>query len=270
VAKRARRRYDILSIAGLPLGLALVLLGHVIEDGHIGSLLQGAAAIIVFGGTLGAVLLSFPMRDVREAWTSLRHVFIDDIEPQGQLLEAFGSLSIKARKKGILSLEDELDGIADPFLRRGLRLAVDGTNPTTLRHMLEAENDAHADREEAPARVYESAGGYAPTVGILGAVLGLIHVMENLSDPSRLGAGIAVAFVATVYGVGTANLVLLPIASKLRARAQRRARRRDLITEGVLAIQEGQNPRLIDQKMRGLLAAEEPEPVARKRRGRAA
>lgn len=136
--------------------------------------------------------------------------------------------------------------------------------------MLEAENDAHADREEAPARVYESAGGYAPTVGILGAVLGLIHVMENLSDPSRLGAGIAVAFVATVYGVGTANLVLLPVASKLRARAQRRARRRDLITEGVLAIQEGQNPRLIDQKMRGLLAAEEPEPVTRKRRGRAA
>lgn len=266
MAKRSGPRYDVLSLAGLPLGVALVVGGHVLEGGHLGSLLQGAAAIIVFGGTIGAVLLSFPMRDVREAWTSLRHVFVDDIEPSAQLLEAVGGLSIKARKNGILSLENELDGVSDPFLRRGLRLAVDGTNPTTLRHMLEAETDAHAEREEAPARVYEAAGGYAPTVGILGAVLGLIHVMENLSDPSRLGAGIAVAFVATVYGVGTANLILLPIAAKLHARAGRRARRRDLITEGILAIQEGQNPRLIDQKMRGLLAAEEPEPAPSRRR----
>ncbi len=266
MAKRPGPRYDLLSLLGLPLGLALVVAGHLLEDGHLGSLLQGSAAVIVFGGTLGAVLLSFPMRDVREAGRSLRFVFVDDLEPPAQLLDAVGSLSIKARKHGILSLEDELDSVADPFLRRGLRLAVDGTNPTTLRHMLEAETDAHAEREEAPARVYEAAGGYAPTVGILGAVLGLIHVMENLSDPSRLGAGIAVAFVATVYGVGTANLVLLPIAAKLRARAARRARRRDLVTEGVLAIQEGQNPRLIDQKMRGLLAAEEPGPAKSKRR----
>lgn len=266
MARRAPRRYDVLSLAGLPLALALVLLGHALEDGHLGSLLQGAAAVIVFGGTLGAVLLSFSMRDVREAWTSLRHVFVDDLEPPASLLDAMGGLAIKARKAGILSLEDELDGIADPFLRRGLRLAVDGTNPTTLRHMLEAENDAHAEREEAPARVYEAAGGYAPTVGILGAVLGLINVMENLAEPSKLGAGIAVAFVATVYGVGSANLILLPIAAKLRARASRRARRRDLITEGVLAIQEGQNPRLIDQKLRGLLAAEDPPPVTARRR----
>lgn len=266
MARRAVRRYDVLSLAGLPLGLALVVGGHMLEGGQLGSLLQGAAAIIVFGGTIGAVLLSFPMRDVKEACRSLRHVFVDDLEPPAQLLDAVGALAVKARKAGILSLEDELDGIADPFLRRGLRLAVDGTNPTTLRYMLEAENDAHAEREEAPARVYESAGGYAPTVGILGAVLGLIHVMENLSDPTRLGAGIAVAFVATVYGVGTANLVLLPIAAKLRARASRRARRRDLVTEGVLAIQEGQNPRLIDQKMRGLLAAEEPPTLATRRR----
>lgn len=266
MATRPRPRYDMLSVLGLPLGLVLVVAGHLLEDGHIGSLLQGSAAIIVFGGTFGAVLLSFPLRDVREAWSSLRFVFVDDLEPPAQLLDAIGALSIKARKHGILSLDDELDSVADPFLRRGLRLAVDGTNPTTLRHMLEAENDAHSEREEAPARVYESAGGYAPTVGILGAVLGLIHVMENLADPSKLGAGIAVAFVATVYGVGTANLVLLPIAAKLRARAGRRARRRDLVTEGVLAIQEGQNPRLVDQKLRGLLAAEEPAPTPSRRR----
>jgi len=266
MARRARARYDLLSIAGLPAGLALVVLGHLLAGGHIGSLLQGTAALIVFGGTLGAVLLSVPMRDAREALRSLRHVFVDDLEPPTQLLDAVGELAVKARKAGILSLEDDLNRVADPFLRRGLRLAVDGTNPTTLRHMLEAENDAHAEREEAPARVFEAAGGYAPTVGILGAVLGLIHVMDNLSEPSRLGAGIAVAFVATVYGVGLANLLLLPIAAKLRARATRRLRRRDLITEGVLAIQEGQNPRLIDQKLRGLLAAEDPPPVNSGRR----
>jgi chemotaxis protein MotA len=266
VAKRPRRRYDLLSLAGLPLGLLLVVGGHALEDGRIGSLVKGAAALIVFGGTLGAVCLSFPVRDVREAWRSLRHVFIDDLEPSDALVDGVGRMAVKARKHGILSLEDDLDTIADPFLRRGLRLAVDGTNPTTLRHMLDAENDAHEEREDAPARVYESAGGYAPTIGILGAVLGLINVMENLADPSRLGAGIAVAFVATVYGVGAANLVFLPIAAKLRARAQRRARRRDLIVEGILAIQEGPNPRLIDQKLRGLLAAEEPAPVAGRRR----
>ena len=257
MAARPTRAYDTLSLIGLPLGVAMIVGGHVLEGGKLGSLLQGAAALIVFGGTLGAVLLSHSLREVKDAVRSLRHVFVDDVQPAGAVLDAIGRLAIKARKDGILSLEDEIDGLTDPFMRRGLRLAVDGTNPTTLRAMLESENDGREEFEVGPARVYESAGGYAPTVGILGAVLGLIHVMENLSDPSKLGAGIAVAFVATVYGVGVANLLLLPIAAKLRARAGRRARRREIILEGVLAIQEGQNPRLIDQKLRGLLAADE-------------
>ncbi len=266
MAARRTRAYDPLSLIGLPLGLLMIVGGHVAEGGKIGSLLQGAAALIVFGGTLGAVLLSHPLRDVKAAWRSLRDVFVDDLLPATQVLDAIGRLAVKARKDGILSLEVELDSLSDPFMRRGLRLAVDGTNPTTLRNMLEAENDGREEFEEGPARVYEAAGGYAPTVGILGAVLGLIHVMENLSDPSKLGSGIAVAFVATVYGVGSANLILLPIAAKLRGRALRRARRREVILEGVLAIQEGQNPRLIDQKLRGLLAAEEAAPQAGARR----
>ena len=264
--KTSRPAYDTLSLIGLPLALAAIIGGHVLEQGSLGSLFQGAAALIVFGGTLGAVLLSHPLREVREAGRSLRHVFVDDLPPASQVLEAIGRLAVKARKDGILSLEDELDGLSDPFMRRGLRLAVDGTNPTTLRAMLEAENDGREEYEERPARVFEAAGGYAPTIGILGAVLGLIHVMENLSDPGKLGAGIAVAFVATVYGVGSANLVLLPVAAKLRGRALRRARRRDVILEGVLAIQEGQNPRLIDQKLRGLLVADESAAPAGPRR----
>ncbi len=267
MAARKGRAYDALSLIGLPLGVAMIAGGHVMESGQIGSLLQGAAAIIVFGGTLGAVFLSHTLADVKQAWRSLRYVFVDDLPGPGQLLDTIGRLSIKARREGILSLDDDLDTLSDPFLKRGLRLAVDGTNPTTLRHMLEAENDGREEYESAPARVYEAAGGYAPTVGILGAVLGLIHVMENLSDPGKLGAGIAVAFVATVYGVGSANLVLLPIAAKLRARAIKRARRREMILEGVLAIQEGQNPRVIDQKLRGLLTAEDamPAPGVRRR-----
>lgn len=265
-APRSRPAFDSLSLIGLPLAVGAIVGGHLLEQGSLSSLFQGAAALIVFGGTLGAVLLSHPRRDVAGAWRSLRDVFVDDTPPASQVLDVIGRLAVKARRDGILSLEDDLERLTDPFMRRGLRLAVDGTNPSTLRHMLEAENDAREEAEEGPARVYEAAGGYAPTVGILGAVLGLIHVMENLSDPGKLGSGIAVAFVATVYGVGSANLIFLPIAAKLRGRALRRARRRDVILEGVLAIQEGQNPRVIDQKLRGLLAAEESAAQARPRR----
>ncbi|MFI5076354.1 MAG: MotA/TolQ/ExbB proton channel family protein, partial [Vicinamibacteria bacterium] len=153
---------------------------------------------------------------------------------------------------------DDADRTSDPFLKRALALAIDGTTSTTLRAMLEDEIDTREEQEEIPARVFEAAGGYAPTVGILGAVLGLIHVMENLADPSNLGSGIAVAFVATIYGVGSANLIFLPIGSRFRARAQRNARRREAVLEGVLAIQDGLNPRLIDQKLRGLLGLEGP------------
>ena len=153
-----------------------------------------------------------------------------------------GRFAVRARKEGLLALEDDVDRMSDPFLKRALALAIDGTTSTTLRAMLEDEIDTREEHEEIPARVFEAAGGYAPTVGILGAVLGLIHVMENLADPSNLGSGIAVAFVATIYGVGSANLIFLPIGSRFRARAQRNARRREAVLEGVLAIQEGLEP----------------------------
>ena len=221
----SRRRLDLTSVAGVPVGLGFVLLGQALEGGTLHSLVQLTAALIVFGGTLGAV-------------------------------DTVTRLAMKARRDGIMSLEDETDAILDPFMRRGLMLAVDGTNPSTLRTMLEAESFSRDDLDESPAKVFESAGGYAPTIGILGAVLGLIHVMENLTDPNKLGAGIAVAFVATIYGVGSANLMLLPIASKLRSRALAAAKRRELVLEGILAIQEGLNPRLIDQKLRGLIASD--------------
>jgi chemotaxis protein MotA len=222
-----------------------------LEGGSAGSLLQATAAVIVIGGTLGAVLVSFSLADVKRAGLSLRQVFVDDGEAADATINSILRYAKLARKDGILALEDEAARATEPLLRKGLMLAVDGVNPKTLRDMLEIDMAAAEERDLVPARVYESAGGYAPTVGILGAVLGLIHVMENLSEPSKLGSGIAVAFVATVYGVGIANLILLPIANKLRRRAADATRRRVLVFEGILAIQEGLNPRLIDQKLRG-------------------
>jgi chemotaxis protein MotA len=253
-----RRRVDVAILIGAAVGIGLVLGGHGLEGGNMKSLLQGAAAVIVFGGTLGAVLLSFPLRDLRLAITSLRHLVVDDLSPADGMVALIGRFALQARKEGLLSLEDDAEKTPDPFLKRALALAIDGTTSTTLRAMLEDEIGSREEAEEVPARVFEAAGGYAPTVGILGAVLGLIHVMENLADPSNLGSGIAVAFVATVYGVGSANLIFLPIGSRFRARAQRNARRREAMLEGVLAIQEGLNPRLIDQKLRGLLGIDAP------------
>jgi chemotaxis protein MotA len=247
------RRIDLTSVAGVPIGIGFIVLGQLLEGGNLRSIFQVTAAVIVFGGTLGAVLVSFSLRDVRAAVASLRHVFFDREPPMEETILALARYAMKARRDGIMSLEDEVDRLDDPFLKRGLGLAVDGTSPTMLRAMLEGESDSRDEIEELPARVYESAGAYAPTIGILGAVLGLIHVMENLTDPTKLGAGIAVAFVATVYGVGSANLIFLPIAAKLRSRAAVHTRRRQLMCEGILAIQEGQNPRLIEQKLRGLL-----------------
>ena len=248
-----RRRVDVAILIGAVVGIGLVLGGHGLEGGNMRSLLQGAAAVIVFGGTLGAVLLSFPLRDLRLAITSLRHLVVDEAPPPDGIVAVISRFAVRARKEGLLSLEDDADKTSDPFLKRALALAIDGTTSTTLRAMLEDEIGSREEAEEVPARVFEAAGGYAPTVGILGAVLGLIHVMENLADPSNLGSGIAVAFVATVYGVGSANLIFLPIGSRFRARAQRNARRREAVLEGVMAIQEGLNPRLIDLKLRGLL-----------------
>jgi chemotaxis protein MotA len=242
-------RLDITAVVAIPAGVGLILFGQAIEGGAISSLMQLAAALIVFGGTSGAVLLSFSTMQVRQALLAVRNVFVEPLEPAANVIKRITTYAAKARRTGVMTIEEDVNEEPDPFLRRGLSMAVDGSSQSQIRAALEFEIDSISERDSVPPRVFEAAGGYAPTIGIIGAVLGLIHVMENLNDPSKLGPGIATAFVATVYGVGLANLILLPIAGKMRERARASSRRREMLLDGVLAIQEGLNPRLLEQKL---------------------
>jgi chemotaxis protein MotA len=250
-----RRRLDLASILALPVGIGVVLMGQAIEGGAMRSLVQGAAALIVFGGTLGAVLISFSPTEVWRAFIAAAGTFARPDDDATSVTARIVGLSITAHRKGLLALDHEIETIDDPFLRNGLTLAIDDTSSETLREMLGVEMAMREADDDAPARVFDAAAGYAPTLGILGAVLGLIQVMEHLTAPGSLGSGIAVAFVATVYGVGSANLIFLPIAGRLRERAQLAARRRELLAEGVYAISQQQHPRMVAQKLRAFAGA---------------
>jgi chemotaxis protein MotA len=253
---------DLASVGGLVLAITAILLGQALEGGHVGSIIQPTAAIIVFGGTLGAVAVQFPKADLVAAARGMTSVFFAKRRDLGALVRRLVELANKARREGLISLESEAQQSEDPFLGKALGLAVDGVEAAALRAAMEIELSHREEEAEKPTKVFEAAGGYAPTVGILGAVLGLIHVMENLSDPSKLGSGIAVAFVATVYGVGAANLVFLPMAGKLKARARQEMVAHELCLEGVVAIASGENPQLIEEKLRGFLGHTKPAAAA--------
>lgn len=240
---------DIATIIGIVGGIGAILLGQALEGGSIMSILQPTAAFIVFGGTFGAVLVQFPLAAVLQTLKTLRTAFVPRHTNTGDMIGLLVNLAKRARRDGLVSIERDIDGIKDPFLKRALELAVDGTESKTLRSTLEIELERTEEKGEQPAKVLEAAGGYSPTIGIIGAVLGLIHVMENLSDPSKLGAGIAVAFVATVYGVGAANLLYLPLAGKLKLRHQDEMSRMEMMVEGVCALAEGEHPRLLERKL---------------------
>lgn len=240
---------DILSIAGILIALLAILGGQALEGGHVGSILQLTAFIIVIGGTLGACMLQFPLPVFMRSLKMLSWIFKPPHHSSDELIGQVIDWSNAARKGGLLALEPMLDNIQDPFTRKGLQMLVDGAEPDKLRNVMEVELEAREHHDLQAAKVYESAGGYAPTVGILGAVLGLIHVMENLADPSKLGGGIAVAFVATVYGVGSANLLFLPIANKLKGIVHHQSTLKEMLIQGLGAIAEGENPRLIESKL---------------------
>jgi chemotaxis protein MotA len=247
---------DITTVAGIILAVGLILLGQALEGGHVGSVLQATAALIVFGGTIGATMVAFPTQDFVRGLKMIGLAFGNVKHDLPALTKRIVELASVARRDGVLALEGQLPGIDDPFLRRALQFAVDGVDADVTRDSLETAIEAEFQERVVGAKVWETMGGFAPTVGIIGAVLGLIHVMENLSDPSKLGGGIATAFVATVYGVGAANLLFLPIATKLKRKLTMEKERKTIIAEGVLSIQEGMNPRILEEKLRAFTGEE--------------
>lgn len=242
---------DKISVVGLLFGFLAIVLGQVLEGGHVGSLIQPTAFLIVIGGTLGAVMLQSPLPTFLLGARMARWVLFPPRVVPAQLIGQVVQWSMIARKEGLLALEAQMSTLRDPFVRRGLQLLVDGAEPEGLRDVLEVDIGSYETQMKLAAKVWESAGGYAPTVGILGAVMGLIHVMENLSDPAKLGSGIAVAFVATIYGVGSANLVFLPIAKKLLANIQQLVAVREMYVDGLVGIANGDNPRIIESRLQG-------------------
>ena len=245
------RRLDFATFAGLLLAVGGILGGLLLEGGRIQDVSQVTAALIVLGGTIGAVMVTTPPRILGRALKRLPGVFVEKLDDPQAVVEEIVRYATKARREGVVALEREADAVADPFLRKALNLAVDGNDLQQMRKMLELEIALVEQRGEAEAKVFECAGGYAPTIGIIGAVLGLIQVMKNLSNIDEVGRGIAVAFVATVYGVGSANVFFLPAANKLRARVHQEAHMRELVLEGIAGIVEGLNPLLIRLRLEG-------------------
>ena len=240
---------DLATIAGLALAAFGIIGGLLLEGGSIKDVSQITAALIVLGGTLGAVMVATPMAQLKGAVKRLGAVVFESPDQLGAVAAEIVQFATKARKNGLVALEQDAGAATDPFLKKALNLAVDGTDLQELRAMLELEIDQREQGAESEAKVFESAGGFAPTIGIIGAVMGLIQVMKNLSDIDKVGHGIAVSFVATVYGVGLSNLLFLPAANKIKMRARAETERREMILEGIVGIVEGMNPKLIAAKL---------------------
>lgn len=249
---------DFATLIGLLLGVGAIVGGAVLEGLHLNALFQPTAALIVLGGTFGAAFVSFPMATVLQAFKDLKLLFIGR-KTQDVLIDEICAFAVKARKNGIMSLEQDAQNLGDRFLKKAISLSVDGAEPKDIRELLETDMEATEEHAKMSAEFFEAAGGYAPTIGIIGAVLGLIHVMSNLEDTSKLGAGIAVAFVATIYGLVVANLVCLPAATKIKHRIKEDMLRKEMIIAGVVGIQNGENPRFLEDRLRSYLSGASPD-----------
>lgn len=244
---------DKLTVFGLVLGVVGILAGQMLEGGSIAILAQGAAFLIVFGGTLGAVMVQCPPKVFNTALRMGRWAFRPPVQNDAELIRQLTAWAQIARKDGILALEARIAAAGDPFLKKGLQLLVDGNSGEKIREVLDVDVHSWEQLRWQSARVWEAAAGYSPTIGIIGAVLGLMHVMENLAEPAKLGGGIAVAFVATIYGVAFANLLFLPIANKLKSIILQQANQREMIIGGLVGIANGENPRLLEIRLRSYL-----------------
>ena len=244
---------DILTLGGIILAFVAILGGQILEGGHVSSIMQLTAAIIVMGGTVGAVMVNYPMPIFLKAIANAKMVFFNVHVDSKSVITQIVELATISRKQGLLALEGKLKTMGDPFLKKGVQMVVDGTEAKAIREILEIEVEQFEEENTLSGKVYESLGGFAPTIGILGAVMGLIHVMENLADPSKLGGGIAVAFVATIYGVGAANLLFLPMGGKIKLKTKELVLARQLIIEGLVSLAQAENPKMIEEKLKGYL-----------------
>jgi chemotaxis protein MotA len=245
---------DKLSLLGILIAASGIVGGQLLEGGSAAVLLQLAAFLIVFGGTLGAVMLHHPLKVFITGMKMVRWVFVPPELDKQQLIYRLAAWGSAARKDGILILEKQIDTVSDPFLQKGLHLLVDGNSAEKIREVLEIDLDTYETLRWQGARVWEAAAGYSPTIGILGAVLGLVHVMQSLGEPAKLGSGIAVAFIATIYGVGFANLLFLPIAGKLKILITKQASLRSMLIDGLCMIANAENPRYIENKLSGYIS----------------
>jgi chemotaxis protein MotA len=244
---------DILSIIGIVVGVGAILLGQYLDGGHVATLINGPALIIVLGGSLGAIMLQSPLSVFLHAMKLFSWVFKPPQLPLDESVQRIVRWSDIARREGLLGLEDAMSEEPDPFIRRGMQMLVDGYEPESIRINMEIDMISKEKHDIQAAKVFEGMGAYAPTIGIIGAVLGLIHVMGNLADPTQLGSGIAVAFVATVYGVAMANLLFIPIGSKIKSVIQEESQFREMLIEGIVSIAEGDNPRIIQSRLYGFI-----------------
>jgi len=245
---------DISTVIGIIVGLAALIGGFIWEGGELGGLMQLTAACIVFGGTFAAVLVSFPLAKLKKVPRALAIAFTSRNSDLSGLIDDITSMSHTARREGVLTLEKKATEYPDPFLREGIQLVVDGTDREMVEQIMELELQATHHKYEGYAKIFESAGGYAPTMGIIGTVMGLIHVLGSLTEPTALGPSIALAFTATLYGVASANLIFLPIASKIKTRGEDEIQRMEMMLEGILSIQNGDHPVLVRRKLESFTA----------------
>jgi chemotaxis protein MotA len=244
---------DITTIGGIALGITALIMGILLEGGNLGSYVGLSAAVIIFGGTIGATVASFPLHIVANVPRLLIVAFTNSKYDLSETIKLLVAFSERARREGILCLEAEVTNVQDEFLKQSLRLVIDGTDPALVRDIMQTQISSISERHHQFAQIFEAAGGYAPTIGIIGTILGLINVLSNLADPSELGKSIALAFIATLYGVGSANLIWLPIAVKLKNKHKLELIAKEIILEGVLSLQSGDNPRIVEQKLKSFL-----------------
>jgi chemotaxis protein MotA len=240
---------DLASVIGTILGISAVVGGQVLEGGHVGQIMQGTAALIVVGGTFGAMLVAFPTDDVKRAFGMLPLVYKKVNQDVRPVIDEIIRIATIARKEGVLAVEGQRESIQNPLFKKTIKYVIDGFEPNTVKEIIDTEIYLAFEEEEMAGKVWEGAGGFAPTIGIIGAVLGLIHVMSMLNDPSKIGEGIAVAFVATVYGVGISNLWMIPWGTKLKRKAHQRMMAKEVVKLGVVGIQEGLNPHFLQEKL---------------------